>query len=149
MLYPATLTPHNDGSGLYDVTFVDLPGCVSQGNNLEHALLMAQEALTLHISTMLEDGDPLPPPSTLAEAQSKDQQEAQAEGYPTAPGTLYQLIAVTRQQKAEKESAPVRLSISLKPVVLEQIDKMAEEMGLTRSGLIAVATRDYIQRMQV
>ncbi len=32
--------------------------------------------------------------------------------------------------------------------IVENIDAMAEEMGLTRSGLIAVATRDYIHRMR-
>ena len=42
----------------------------------------------------------------------------------------------------------MHLSISLKPAVVESIDAMAEEMGLTRSGLITVATRDYIARMR-
>ena len=60
MYYPATFTPHNDGSGRYDVTFADLPGCVSQGASLEDALRMGQEALSLHIGSMIEDGDPLP-----------------------------------------------------------------------------------------
>lgn len=31
MYYVATLDPHDDGSGRYDVTFADLPGCVTQG----------------------------------------------------------------------------------------------------------------------
>lgn len=26
MYYPATFTPHTDGTGRYDVTFADLPG---------------------------------------------------------------------------------------------------------------------------
>ncbi|MCL2102516.1 MAG: ribbon-helix-helix domain-containing protein [Syntrophorhabdaceae bacterium] len=42
----------------------------------------------------------------------------------------------------------VNLSISLKPAFLRSIDAMAEEMGLSRSGVIAVAAREYIQRMQ-
>ena len=44
MYYPATFTPHTDGTGRYDVTFADLPGCVSQGASLEDAIRMAQEA---------------------------------------------------------------------------------------------------------
>ena len=48
----------------------------------------------------------------------------------------------------KKEAAPVRLSISLKPVIVERIDSVAAELGLTRSGLIAVATREYCNRMQ-
>ena len=66
MYYPATFTPHTDGTGRYDVTFADLPGCVSQGASLEDAIRMAQEALGLHIGSMVEDGDTLPEPSILA-----------------------------------------------------------------------------------
>ena len=147
MFYPATFAPKNDGSGRYDITFADLPGCVSQGDNLEDALHMAQEALTLHLSGMLADGDPLPAPSTLEDARAKDEREAQTEGYELPQGALYQLVLADVRRPA-KDAAPVRLSISLKPAVVERIDSMAEEMGLTRSGLIAVATRDYINRMQ-
>lgn len=144
MHYPATLTPHSDGSGRYDVTFVDLPGCVSQGNNLEHALQRAEEALTLHVSGMQQDGDTLPKPSSLEQARTMDEEEARAEGEELAPGTVHQIVLV--RELKEESAAPVRLSISLKPSVLAGIDSMAEEMGLTRSGLIAVATRDYISR---
>ncbi len=63
------------------------------------------------------------------------------------PGTLYQYVHFEPLIQA-KETAPVRLSISLKKPIVENIDAMAEEMGLTRSGLIAVATRDYISRMR-
>ncbi|MDR1397763.1 MAG: type II toxin-antitoxin system HicB family antitoxin [Desulfarculales bacterium] len=52
MYYPATFMPHEDGSGRYDVAFFDIPGCYSQGQDLEHALIMAQEALSLHVSSM-------------------------------------------------------------------------------------------------
>ena len=147
MYYPATLTPKNDGSGRYDITFVDLPGCVSQGDNLEDALRMGKEALTLHLNSMLEDGDPIPAPSNLERARDKDAQEARQEGYLMPEGVLYQFITADTRPPV-KDAAPVRLSISLKPAIVERIDTMAEEMGLTRSGLIAVATREYINRMQ-
>ena len=71
MYYPATFTPHTDGTGRYDVTFADLPGCVSQGASLEDAIRMAQEALGLHIGSMVEDGDTLPEPSSLEGARRK------------------------------------------------------------------------------
>ena len=147
MYYTATLTPYEDGSGRYGVTFEDLPGCVSQGANLEEALRMSHEALTLHLSTMLEDGDPIPAPSTPEEARQKNEAASLEEDYAIPEGTLYQYILVDVKRPV-KDSAPVRLSISLKPAIVERIDSMADEMGLTRSGLIAVATRDYINRMQ-
>ncbi len=145
MYYPATLVPLNDGTGRYDVTFVDLPGCVSQGNSLEDTLRMAQEALSLHVGSMIEDGDPLPEPSTLDEARHLAEQEAGEDGYILPEGTLYQFVVADVKKK---EAAPIRLSISLKPVIVERIDSVASELGLTRSGLIAVATREYCNRMQ-
>ncbi len=147
MYYPATLAPKNDGSDRYDVTFADLPGCASQGDSLEDALRMAQEALTLHLGSMMEDGDPIPEPSTLEGARVKDTQVEQEEGFAYPEGTIYQFV-LADVRKPARETAPVRLSISLKPAIVERIDAMADEMGLTRSGLIAVATRDYINRMQ-
>jgi len=147
MYYPATFAPKNDGSGRYDVSFADLPGCVSQGDSLEDALRMAQEALALHLGSMLEDGDPIPEPSTLDRARAKDEQMGREEGFAHPDGTMHQFV-LADVRKPVRETAPVRLSISLKPAIVERIDAMADEMGITRSALIAVATRDYINRMQ-
>ena len=94
MYYPATFIPHTDGSGRYDVTFEDLPGCVSQGASLEDAIYMAQEALGLHLGSMVEDGDALPEPSSIEEARRKDKQEAKEAGYVIPDGTLYQFVLV-------------------------------------------------------
>lgn len=145
MYYPATFTPLEDGSGRYDVSFVDLPGCVSQGASLEDALLMAQEALKLHVGSMLEDGDSLPLPSSLEEARRLQEQDAREGGYALPEGTLYQFVLADVRKK---DTAPVRLSISLKPVIVELIDNAAAELGLTRSGLISVAAREYCNRLQ-
>ncbi len=147
MYYPATLTPYDDNSGRYGVTFVDLPGCVSVGENLDDALRMAAEALSLHVGAMLEDGDPIPNPSSLAESAEKDARLCEEDNIPPEPGTLHQYVHFEPLIQV-RETPPVRLSISLKPAVVERIDAMAAEMGLTRSGLINVATRDYISRMQ-
>jgi predicted RNase H-like HicB family nuclease len=48
-----------DGSGI-SVYFPDVPGCVSCGDNFDHALAMAKESLALHIYGMEKDGEPLP-----------------------------------------------------------------------------------------
>jgi predicted RNase H-like HicB family nuclease len=42
------------------VYFPDIPGCASCGDNFDHALQMAKEALSLHIYGMEKDGEPLP-----------------------------------------------------------------------------------------
>ncbi|MDR1785452.1 MAG: type II toxin-antitoxin system HicB family antitoxin [Spirochaetaceae bacterium] len=56
--YYAVFEPSTDGS--YGVYWPDLPGCTSWGENLPRAQEMAKEALTLHLSQMIEDGDRLP-----------------------------------------------------------------------------------------
>ena len=107
---------------------------------------MAQEALSLHLSGMLEDGEKLPKPSSLEEARAKDEAFAKEEGYTLPEGTLHQFVMA---EAKKKEESPVRLSISLKPQIVSLIDQTAEELGLTRSGLIAVATREYCNKAQL
>ena len=50
-------TDQNPGISVY---FPDVPGCVSYGDNFDHALQMAKEALALHIYGMEKDGESLP-----------------------------------------------------------------------------------------
>lgn len=56
---------HKDVDSDYGVSFPDLPGCISAGRTLDEARAMAQEALSLHIAGLIEDGEPVPPASTL------------------------------------------------------------------------------------
>jgi metal-responsive CopG/Arc/MetJ family transcriptional regulator len=51
--------------------------------------------------------------------------------------------------KVAAKAEPMRLSISLKPALVEQVDAAAQELGLTRSGVIALATREYIKRLDI
>lgn len=45
--YPVIFEP-NENNGL-TVTFPDLPGCITEGDDTEEALLMAAEATALHL----------------------------------------------------------------------------------------------------
>ena len=49
----------------FGVDFPDFPGCISAGDSIEEARRMAQEALELHASGLLEDGEGLPLPTSL------------------------------------------------------------------------------------
>jgi predicted RNase H-like HicB family nuclease len=44
----------------YGVYFPDLPGCVSAGDTIEEAARNAEEALSLHLRGIVEDGDEIP-----------------------------------------------------------------------------------------
>ena len=61
LTYLAVLEPGEDGS--YSVSFPDLPGCFSYGDNLTEAQRMAEEAASLHVYGMERDGDEIPTPS--------------------------------------------------------------------------------------
>lgn len=45
----------------------DLPGCVAVGEIREEVVKLIQEAIELHIESLKEDGQPVPPPSSSVE----------------------------------------------------------------------------------
>ena len=53
----------------FTVTFPDLPGCITEGDDLEEALRMAHEALGLHLYGMEEDSDNIPDPSDMSKLE--------------------------------------------------------------------------------
>ena len=56
--YPALFESCEEGG--YAVTFPDLPGIVTEGDDVDEAIAMAKEALALHILGMERDGDIIP-----------------------------------------------------------------------------------------
>ncbi|MCL6613717.1 MAG: type II toxin-antitoxin system HicB family antitoxin [Firmicutes bacterium] len=61
-LFPAIFTKDADG---VSVEFPDLPGCYTCGATVEEAMLMARDALSLHLYSLEEDGAPIPEPSSF------------------------------------------------------------------------------------
>jgi predicted RNase H-like HicB family nuclease len=60
--YPVTFYPEEEGG--YTVEIKDLPGCISQGETLEEAMEMIEEARELWLEVAYEHGDVIPLPST-------------------------------------------------------------------------------------
>ena len=50
----------------YSAYVPDLPGCVTTGATLEEVKQMIEEAIEFHIEGMLEDGLPIPKPTSIA-----------------------------------------------------------------------------------
>jgi predicted RNase H-like HicB family nuclease len=71
-VFPA-LFEFEDGVEGYTVSFPDLPGCHTEGDNLEEALAMAKEALGLHLYNLEEDGYEIPKPSDPARLLPTDE----------------------------------------------------------------------------
>ena len=45
----------------------DLPGCVAVGETREETLQLIQEAIGLHVESLREAGEDIPPPTSTAE----------------------------------------------------------------------------------
>ena len=57
--YTIILEPDPDEGG-YTVTVPALPGCVTQGETIEEAIVMAKDAIRLFIETLIAEGQPFP-----------------------------------------------------------------------------------------
>lgn len=51
---------HKEPEGQYTVTVPALPGCVTFGDNVEHAIKMAKEAIELYIEELQSRGEEIP-----------------------------------------------------------------------------------------
>jgi predicted RNase H-like HicB family nuclease len=50
----------------YSAYVPDLPGCVAAGETLEQTEALMQGAIELHLAGMVEDGEAVPEPTTVA-----------------------------------------------------------------------------------
>jgi predicted RNase H-like HicB family nuclease len=126
--YIAILVPDRDDGG-YSVFFPDLPGCVTQGDDLADAQAMAVDALSGWIASMVAHGDPIPAQRPL-EAIHADKIFARENevNWRDAIATLI----VARPPLGR----PERINVSLDSNKLRAIDAYAERRGLTRSAVL-------------
>lgn len=69
---------HKDPNSSYGVSVPDLPGCVTAGDTMAEALIMAKEAIELHLEGMLDDDVELPDPSDDLDHLRRDPDYADA-----------------------------------------------------------------------
>jgi predicted RNase H-like HicB family nuclease len=120
---------HKQDDSDYGVSFPDFPGCVSAGVTLEEARRMGAEALAFHIEGLVEDGEPVPEPSTLdAVMWDSDNREGVAILVP-----------------APLKSKTVRVNVTLPEDALRAIDAYAERHGYTRSGFLVSAAKQMME----
>jgi len=60
-MYPALFEAYEDGG--YTVSFPDLKGCVTEGDDLSEALIMAKESLELFLWNMEDENEKFPTPT--------------------------------------------------------------------------------------
>jgi len=116
----------DEKSGI-SVYFPDVPGCVSCGDNFDHALQMAKEALSLHIYGIEKDGEALP--------KRTDKIPETSIGDMVVPITVYPDI-VKDEINNRREKTTVTIPHWLKSV--------AEAEGLNYSRLLEAAIKETL-----
>ena len=125
MRYPIIL--HTDNHQDFGVTVPDFPGCFSAGNSIAQAIENASEAIMAHSEDMVADGELIPAPS-----ESVDM----ADFFPDEGVALLAYVDVD----LERVLGPAkRINITLRPSILQAIDRRAKARGMNRSEYLAYA----------
>jgi len=132
MRYPIAIEPATDTT-CFGVVVPDLPGCYSAGDTLDEAIAGAEESAAAWIDATLDDGQAVPPPSSV-DAIRQD---------PDFTGWLFGVITV---DPSLLDDTIERVNITLPRRVLKRLDALARIAGETRSGYISHLT--LIQRDQ-
>jgi len=61
--FPAIFDPGTEKEEGFTITFPDLPGCITEGSDMDEAVYMAKDVLAGFLYGMEEDGDEIPAPS--------------------------------------------------------------------------------------
>jgi predicted RNase H-like HicB family nuclease len=118
----------------YGVVFPDLPGCTSSGDTVEQAYEHAFEALALHIEGMVEEGTALPAPSPFNAPLPR--------WLAGTPGRIERTVLVP----VKLPGRAMRISVTMDKSLLARLDAVAAASGETRSGYIAHAVRERMER---
>jgi len=141
--YIAGIVPEKaESGGGFSVYLPDLPNVAAGGETVEEAIGNATSGLYVALRGLTEQNNSIPEPSVLEEVRIKVRAEREMDGLPYPEDTIYQYIA-----PPVLDMTPMRLNVSLAKALVDEVDTIRDRLGMTRSGLIATATRDYISRL--
>lgn len=125
-IYIAVFDYDEDG---YTVTFPDLPGCITCGDDMEEAYMMAKEALELHLYGMEEDGDEIPVPSKPIDIKLDDKNKFTA--------LIEAYMPLVRDQMANK-------SVKKTLTIPKWLNDLAEKHNINFSQTLQSALKQYL-----
>ena len=121
-LYPAIFEPED---GLYNVTFPDLEGCYTCGDDLTDAMVMAQDVLAMYLDHKEVHNETVNPPSSL-------------EAISTPKGcTAALVLADTDAWRRANSSKAVKKTLSIP----QWLDTAAQVRGINFSQVLQDALR--------
>lgn len=132
MLYPIAI--HKDENSVFGVTVPDIPGCFSYGDTIEDAIKNTHDAIVGHVDTMLELGLDLEIKTTDIENLKDD------EDYTSA---IWAYVDVDLSKMTKK---PERFNVSWPSFVLSKVDAYINERHENRSGFLARAALELINK---
>jgi predicted RNase H-like HicB family nuclease len=121
---------HKEAKTDFGVSFPDFPGCITAGQSVDEAKDLAQEALSLHVKGMIEDGDEFPAPSTLEDIMADANY---------ADTVAYLVVSIP-----DTKPRTVRVNITVPEMTLKQIDAAARKRGMSRSSFLVHLAQNAI-----
>jgi len=109
LTYPAIFYPAEDAN-LYIADFPDLPGCMTQGTDLEEAYSMAIDAASGWLLTTLEFSEPLPPSTPIEKLHLDNQAIAKL--------MILDLDEHLKKYPSERSKAKAKKGTNLMPQVI-------------------------------
>lgn len=116
-----------EADGGYSVSFPQLPGCYTQGDDFEQARRMAAEAMSLHLYGMEKDGEAIP--EAVLNIRCEGENEI--------------VVAITAWMtpfRDEMENRSVKKTLTI-PAWLNEA---AEARGVNYSQVLQSALKDYL-----
>ena len=133
-IYPAVFAPDDEAGG-YCVYFPDFENCTSyggiatQGDDLQHAMKMAEDALCLALYGLEKDGKTIPPPSKSCSIV-------------TEPNCIVNLVACdTKFYKNYFESKAVKINVTI-PLWLKE---EGERKHINFSQILQKGVKEYLE----
>lgn len=121
--------PEGEDAPVYGLSFPDFPGIAVGGRNEDELRARGRDALESHIAVMIAEGLPLPRPGVIVEG----------------PEDRTGFVGVTYVE-FDLPTKTQRVAITLEEDLLTRIDRAAAAIGETRSGFLARAARERMQR---
>ena len=122
-VYPAVFS--SEGSG-YSVSFPDLKGCLSEGDTLEEAVEMAQDALGAYLASVIERDIGVPDPTPISDIPTN--------------GESFTTLVSADPDKFRRNTRAVKKTLTL-PAWLNE---MAEQANVNFSGILQAALKSHL-----
>jgi predicted RNase H-like HicB family nuclease len=124
MLNYIAIVHQDKPNGVYGACFPDFLGCVTSAKSLDELYEACVEALSFHLEGLIEDGEAVPQPMSLAAAMKHK---------------LYKGALSTFMVRVGNPAKQERINIVLSQTDLQIIDRAVDKTGGNRSAFLVEA----------